>query len=81
LKQIDESAQEKPTHINAFQLIGMASSLDLSGFFEEEVCICTVPFHLFLLCHPDIDPKLFCTVQLTSNTYLLYLEIIDTPLK
>jgi serine/threonine protein kinase len=63
---IDESAQEKPTHINAFQLIGMASSLDLSGFFEEEVCICTVSFHLFLLCHPDPDPKLFCTVQLTS---------------
>ncbi|WOL10225.1 CBL-interacting protein kinase 1-like isoform X1 [Canna indica] len=25
-----------PTHINAFQLIGMASSLDLSGFFEKE---------------------------------------------
>ncbi|KAJ8511643.1 hypothetical protein OPV22_002077 [Ensete ventricosum] len=25
-----------PTHINAFQLIGMASSLDLSGFFETE---------------------------------------------
>ncbi|CAO2192679.1 unnamed protein product [Urochloa humidicola] len=35
-EQIDEPAQEKPTHINAFQLIGMASSLDLSGFFEEE---------------------------------------------
>lgn len=37
LKLIDEAGQEKPTHINAFQLIGMASSLDLSGFFEEEV--------------------------------------------
>ncbi len=37
LKQIDEAKQEKPTHINAFQLIGMASALDLSGFFEEEV--------------------------------------------
>jgi hypothetical protein len=24
--------------MNAFQLIGMASSLDLSGLFEEEVC-------------------------------------------
>ncbi|XP_047053938.1 CBL-interacting protein kinase 1-like [Lolium rigidum] len=35
-EQIDEAGQEKPTHINAFQLIGMASSLDLSGFFEEE---------------------------------------------
>ncbi|KAF8661852.1 hypothetical protein HU200_056811 [Digitaria exilis] len=35
-EQIDEPAQAKPTHINAFQLIGMASSLDLSGFFEEE---------------------------------------------
>ncbi|KAL5213540.1 hypothetical protein ABZP36_024387 [Zizania latifolia] len=36
-EQIDEAAQEKPTHINAFQLIGMASAFDLSGFFEEEV--------------------------------------------
>ncbi|XP_062208916.1 CBL-interacting protein kinase 1-like isoform X2 [Phragmites australis] len=35
-EQTDEPAHEKPTHINAFQLIGMASSLDLSGFFEEE---------------------------------------------
>lgn len=35
-EQIDEPAQEKCTHINAFQLIGMASSLDLSGLFEEE---------------------------------------------
>ncbi|CAL9125252.1 unnamed protein product, partial [Musa textilis] len=25
-----------PTHINAFRLIGMSSSLDLSGFFEKE---------------------------------------------
>lgn len=33
---IDEPAQEKCSPINAFQLIGMASSLDLSGFFEEE---------------------------------------------
>jgi hypothetical protein len=24
--------------MNAFQLIGMSSSLDLSGLFEEEVC-------------------------------------------
>jgi hypothetical protein len=38
LKQIEEPPRAKPTHINAFQLIGMASSLDLSGFFEEEVC-------------------------------------------
>lgn len=30
-----------PTHINAFQLIGMSSSLDLSGFFEKEV-ICSI---------------------------------------
>jgi 5'-AMP-activated protein kinase catalytic alpha subunit len=35
-EQIEESPRAKPTHINAFQLIGMASSLDLSGFFEEE---------------------------------------------
>lgn len=26
-----------PTLINAFQLIGMSSCLDLSGFFEKEV--------------------------------------------
>ncbi|KAJ0980014.1 hypothetical protein J5N97_015488 [Dioscorea zingiberensis] len=26
----------KPTHMNAFQLIGMSSYLDLSGFFEKE---------------------------------------------
>ena len=28
-----------PTLINAFQLIGMSSCLDLSGFFEKEVTI------------------------------------------
>jgi len=55
LKQIDEPAQEKCTHINAFQLIGMASSLDLSGLFEEEVCVYTllIPY--------------ICTVQLTAQ--------------
>ena len=38
-KEINPSPGDKTTHqINAFQLIGMASSLDLSGFFEEEVC-------------------------------------------
>ncbi|KAL6865342.1 hypothetical protein ACP4OV_016493 [Aristida adscensionis] len=36
-EQINEApGDEKAHHINAFQLIGMASSLDLSGFFEEE---------------------------------------------
>ncbi|XP_039836518.1 CBL-interacting protein kinase 17-like isoform X4 [Panicum virgatum] len=36
-KEINPSPGDKTTHqINAFQLIGMASSLDLSGFFEEE---------------------------------------------
>ncbi|KAK3164171.1 hypothetical protein QOZ80_1AG0013670 [Eleusine coracana subsp. coracana] len=35
-EEIEEQPRAKPTHINAFQLIGMASSLDLSGFFEEE---------------------------------------------
>ncbi|URE15152.1 Cbl-interacting protein kinase [Musa troglodytarum] len=29
-----------PAQINAFQLIGMSSSLDLSGFFENEVTSC-----------------------------------------
>jgi NAF domain len=37
LKNIDADGQRKPTIINAFQLIGMSSSLDLSGFFEKEV--------------------------------------------
>ncbi|XP_076926504.1 CBL-interacting serine/threonine-protein kinase 1-like [Bidens hawaiensis] len=31
-----EKDPESPTHINAFELIGMSSSLDLSGFFEKE---------------------------------------------
>ncbi|KAL6535644.1 CBL-interacting serine/threonine-protein kinase 1 [Orobanche minor] len=31
-----EKAPESPTLINAFQLIGMSSCLDLSGFFEKE---------------------------------------------
>ncbi|KAL3812209.1 hypothetical protein ACJIZ3_013477 [Penstemon smallii] len=31
-----EKDPESPTLINAFQLIGMSSSLDLSGFFEKE---------------------------------------------
>ncbi|KAK1407801.1 hypothetical protein QVD17_39428 [Tagetes erecta] len=31
-----EKDQESPVHINAFELIGMSSSLDLSGFFEKE---------------------------------------------
>ncbi|KAM3400637.1 hypothetical protein ACQJBY_005467 [Aegilops geniculata] len=36
-QQISEAPGDKSTHqMNAFQLIGMASSLDLSGLFEEE---------------------------------------------
>ncbi|RCV15407.1 hypothetical protein SETIT_3G053800v2 [Setaria italica] len=36
-EEINQPPADKTTHqINAFQLIGMASSLDLSGFFEEE---------------------------------------------
>lgn len=31
-----EKETESPTHINAFELIGMSSCLDLSGFFEKE---------------------------------------------
>ncbi|KAJ4775928.1 CBL-interacting serine/threonine-protein kinase 17 [Rhynchospora pubera] len=34
IKEVD--GQRKPTVINAFQLIGMSSSLDLSGLFEKE---------------------------------------------
>jgi hypothetical protein len=38
-KQISEAPGDKRIYqMNAFQLIGMASSLDLSGLFEEEVC-------------------------------------------
>ncbi|XP_020273162.1 CBL-interacting protein kinase 1-like [Asparagus officinalis] len=32
----DDNGKKIPTHINAFQLIGMSSYLDLSGFFEKE---------------------------------------------
>lgn len=32
-----ENDPDSPTIINAFQLIGMSSCLDLSGFFEKEV--------------------------------------------
>ncbi|KAF5738800.1 hypothetical protein HS088_TW13G01701 [Tripterygium wilfordii] len=32
-----EKSPDSPTLINAFQLIGMSSCLDLSGFFEKEV--------------------------------------------
>ncbi|TKY70693.1 CBL-interacting serine/threonine-protein kinase 17 [Spatholobus suberectus] len=35
----DQGSPRSPTLINAFQLIGMSSSLDLSGFFEKEVRI------------------------------------------
>lgn len=33
----EEKSHNSPTVINAFQLIGMSSFLDLSGFFEKEV--------------------------------------------
>ncbi|ONK63110.1 uncharacterized protein A4U43_C07F11520 [Asparagus officinalis] len=32
----DDCGKKIPTHINAFELIGMSSYLDLSGFFEKE---------------------------------------------
>ncbi|KAF3340491.1 CBL-interacting protein kinase 1 isoform X1 [Carex littledalei] len=35
-ESVEVDGQRKPTVINAFQLIGMSSSLDLSGFFEKE---------------------------------------------
>ncbi|KAJ3696315.1 hypothetical protein LUZ61_000020 [Rhynchospora tenuis] len=35
-ENIEVDGQRKPTVINAFQLIGMSSSLDLSGLFEKE---------------------------------------------
>ncbi|RRT38348.1 hypothetical protein B296_00046838, partial [Ensete ventricosum] len=35
-RNVSDEKGASPTHINAFQLIGMASSLDLSGFFETE---------------------------------------------
>nr|QSH71649.1 CBL-interacting protein kinase [Hedychium coronarium] len=33
---VADENETSPSHINAFQLIGMSSSLDLSGFFEKE---------------------------------------------
>ncbi|XP_072996134.1 CBL-interacting protein kinase 1-like [Typha latifolia] len=37
IKEHDEADDHRaPSHINAFQLIGMSSYLDLSGFFEKE---------------------------------------------
>lgn len=33
----ERDPESPPTLINAFQLIGMSSCLDLSGFFEKEV--------------------------------------------
>ncbi|XP_039128612.1 CBL-interacting protein kinase 1 [Dioscorea cayenensis subsp. rotundata] len=38
IKEANEKVENgnMPTHINAFQLIGMSSFLDLSGFFEKE---------------------------------------------
>lgn len=38
------------THINAFQLIGMSSCLDLSGFFEKEVRNIRLCFY-FVFCY------------------------------
>ena len=34
--EVDQGSPKSPTLINAFQLIGMSSCLDLSGFFEKE---------------------------------------------
>ncbi|KAJ3693202.1 hypothetical protein LUZ60_008682 [Juncus effusus] len=36
IKDENEEGPKLPTHINAFQLIGMSSYFDLSGFFEQE---------------------------------------------
>lgn len=37
VQSLNEESPGSPTPINAFELIGMSSSLDLSGFFEKEV--------------------------------------------
>lgn len=37
--EAEKNPAGSPTLINAFQLIGMSSCLDLSGFFEKEVRI------------------------------------------
>lgn len=34
---MEEDDRKSPTQINAFELIGMSSYFDLSGFFEKEV--------------------------------------------
>ena len=67
LKLIDEAGQEKPTHINAFQLIGMASSLDLSGFFEEEVRSAPFSFQELLCASTHPVKRMFCAVFLASK--------------
>lgn len=43
---LGEKDTDLPTLINAFQLIGMSSSLDLSGFFEKEVKAATELYFL-----------------------------------
>lgn len=47
-----------PTLINAFQLIGMSSYLDLSGFFEKEV---STPKNISLL---NSNMKIYVALKL-----------------
>ena len=55
-----------PTHINAFQLIGMSSFLDLSGFFEKEVWLLFLSDCLIKSCTSMLRSR-FNTVQDVSE--------------
>lgn len=54
---VPEAAQnnsDSPILINAFQLIGMSSCLDLSGFFEKEVRVMNYLLCIYVLFDNEI---------------------------
>ncbi|VAH01935.1 unnamed protein product [Triticum turgidum subsp. durum] len=77
-KQISEAPGDKSTRqMNAFQLIGMASSLDLSGFFEEEgVSQRKIRFTSAL---PPKD--LFNKIEVTATQSGLHVQRVHSKLK
>ncbi|GJM94527.1 hypothetical protein PR202_ga11177 [Eleusine coracana subsp. coracana] len=65
-EQINEVPEDRKTNqINAFQLIGMASSLDLSGFFEEELKV-------MQNCTGSKNPK-----NKDSTSFLVCIEVFE----
>lgn len=56
-----EKDPDSPTLINAFQLIGMSLSLDLSGFFEIEVII--------------VRGRLFPGFYITTTNFTIYNKV------